>query len=132
MAAFVLLSTPGLRAQDVERVAEREIARRQAALPQGNEALTRAQLAMQSKDYARAHEEYRTAVAYLPDAVVSGNAREQAVEGYCESGVKLAQIRVQEGKFVEAEAICRDVLSTRYNPNYRPAALLLASLKEPG
>ena len=58
---------------------------------------------------------------YLPDAAVSGGARQQAVRGFGESGVKLAERRVQEGKYAEAEAICREILSDQYDPNYRPA-----------
>src|SRR5947208_13980814 len=114
--------------QSAERAAEREVARRQAALPRGGEALARAKLAMQEHDYGRAHEEYRLAVAALPDAVVSGNDDEDAVRGYCESGLKLAEVRVQQGKYNDAEAICRDVLSSQYDPNYGPAQRLLANL----
>lgn len=132
LAATGLLSAPPAFAQDVERAAQREIARREAGLPQGNEALARGKVAMQEKDWARAHEDFRMAVTYLPDAVVSGNAHEEAVAGFCESGIKLAEIRVQEGKFAEAEAICREILSSSYDPNCRPAMLLLARLQEPG
>ncbi|MFL6540034.1 MAG: hypothetical protein ACJ8HU_04675, partial [Chthoniobacterales bacterium] len=117
--------------QSAERAAEREVARRQAALPRGGEALARAKLAMQEHDYGRAHDEYRLAVAALPDAVVSGNGHEDAVRGYCESGLKLAEVRVQQGKYNDAEAICRDVLSSEYDPNYGPAQRLLANLTEP-
>lgn len=119
-------------AQDAQRVAEREIARRQAAIPQGADTVARAKLAMQANDFERAHEEYRTAVAYLPDAVASGRSRDEAIEGFCKSGTQLAERRVQEGKFAEAEVICREMLSTQYDPNYRPAMLLLARLQEPG
>ncbi|HEV3410605.1 MAG TPA: Amuc_1098 family type IV pilus outer membrane protein [Chthoniobacterales bacterium] len=121
-----------LLAVDAQRVAEREIARREAAVPRGAEALARAKVAMQARDYARAHEEYRVAVAYLPDGVANGKAHDDAVRGFAESGVKLAEIRVQEGKFNEAEAICQEILSSQYDPNYRPAQRLLASLKERG
>jgi general secretion pathway protein D len=120
------------RAQNVESVAQREIARRQAGLPQGNEALARAQVSMQSGDYLQAHQDFRLAVTYLPDAAVSGQARADAVRGFSESGVKVAERRVQEGKYAEAEAICREILSDQYNPNYRPAMLLLTKLREPG
>ena len=132
VAAAQILSSPGARAQNIETVAEREIARRQAGLPQGNEALARAKVSMQSGDYLRAYEDYRLAVTYLPDAAVSGSGRAEAVRGFAESGVKVAERRVQEGKYSEAEAICRDILSDQYDPNYRPALLLLTRLREPG
>jgi general secretion pathway protein D len=132
VAALLAFSAPGALAQNIETVAEREIARRQAGLPQGNEALARAKVSMQSGDYLRAHEDYRLAVTYLPDAAVSGQGRAEAVRGFAESGVKVAERRVQEGKYGEAEAICRDILSDQYDPNYRPAMLLLTRLREPG
>ncbi|MFN2476917.1 MAG: Amuc_1098 family type IV pilus outer membrane protein [Chthoniobacterales bacterium] len=131
-AAFVLVLASNTLAQDAERAAERELARRQSVLPQGAEALARAKIAMQAQDYGRAHEDYRVAVQYLPDAVVSGNSHEEAVAGFCTSGMKLAERRVQEGKFAEAEAICHELLSDRYDPNCRPAMQLLARLQEPG
>ena len=115
-----------------ERAAEREIARREAALPQGQEALARAKIAMQSKDFMSAHQDFRVALTYLPDAVVSGRAREEALEGFCASGIAIAERLVQEGKYAEAEAICREILSERYDPNCRPAMNLLARLQTPG
>ncbi len=136
--AFLLLVSLSLGqrclfAQDAaQRAADREVARRQAALPQGTLALTRAREEMTQRNYVQAHEDFRTAVAYLPDAVVSGKAHDDAVGGFCESGIKVAEQRVQEGKYNEAEAICRELLSDQYNPNCKPAMKLLASLQEPG
>jgi general secretion pathway protein D len=119
-------------AQSTETVAEREVHRRQSAIPQGEAALARGKAAMQAKNYTVAHEEFRTAVTYLPDAVVSGKAHDQAVEGFCKSGVTLAEARIAQGDYAGAEAILREVLSDRYDPNCRPAAELLAHLHQPG
>lgn len=132
LAALAVLSCSDVIAQDAESVAQREIARREAALPRGTEALARGKSAMASGDYVRAHEDFRMAVMYLPDSVVSGKEHDQAVEGFCASGLKVAERRVQEGKYAEAEGICSELLSDRYDPNCRPAALLLAKLQEPG
>src|SRR5436309_104632 len=119
-------------AQSSETVAEREVQRRQSAIPQGEAALARGKAAMQAKNYTVAHEEFRTAVSYLPDAVVSGKAHDQAVEGFCKSGVTLAEARIAQTDYAGAEAILREVLSDRYDPNCRPAAELLAHLHQPG
>lgn len=127
-----LCSTNAFAETAAERAAEREIARREAALPQGTAALARGKAAMAAKNYTVAHEEFRTAVTYLPDAVVSGNARDEAVGGFCTSGLKLAEIKIAEGKYAEAEAICRELLSDRFDPNCRPAQELLAHLQQPG
>jgi general secretion pathway protein D len=119
-------------AQNVNHVADREAARRQAALPQGDAALARGKAAMAAGNFAVAHEEFRVAVSLLPDAVVGGKAHDEAVSGFCASGIKLAEQRIAEGKYAEAEAICREMLGDRYDPNFRPAAELLARLQQPG
>src|SRR5947208_2166753 len=85
-------------AQTPDSVAEREVHRRQTGISQGEAALARGQAAMKAKDYATAHEEFRTAVTYLPDAVVSGKAHDEAVEGFCKSGVVLAEARIGQEK----------------------------------
>ncbi len=72
------------------------------------------------------------AVMYLPDAVVSGKAHDEAVEGFCKSGVVLAEARIAEGRYADAEAILSEVLSDRYDPKCRPAQELYAHLRQPG
>jgi len=119
-------------AQTPDSVAEREVHRRQTGISQGEAALARGQAAMKAKDYAAAHEEFRTAVTYLPDAVVSGKAHDEAVEGFCKSGVVLAEARIAEGRYADAEAILSEILSVRYDPKCRPAQELYAHLRQPG
>jgi len=127
--SLICLSSFG---QNFQGVADREIQRRQSAIPQGEAALARGKAAMEAKNFTLAHEEYRTAVTYLPDAVVSGTAHDKAVEGFCKSGVTLAEQRIAEGRYGEAEAILREILSDRYDPNCRPAMALLTHLQQPG
>lgn len=129
---FAASGTRDCFAQNVDRVMNREAARRQAALPQGDAALARGRAAMAVGNFAVAHEEFRLAVGLLPDAVVGGKAHDEAVNGFCASGAKLAEYRIAEGKYAEAEGICREILGDRYDPNFRPAAELLAHLQQPG
>ncbi len=119
-------------AQTPDSVAEREVQRRQAGITQGEAALARGQAAMKAKDYGAAHEEFRTAVTYLPDAVVSGKAHDEAVEGFCKSGVVLAEARIAEGRYADAEAILSETLSNRYDSKCRAAQELYAHLRQPG
>src|SRR5216110_286772 len=49
-------------AQTPDNVAEREVQRRQAAIPQGEAALARGKTAMKAKNYTLANEEFKTAV----------------------------------------------------------------------
>src|SRR5438876_293928 len=119
-------------AQTPDNIAEREVHRRQTGISQGEAALARGQAAMKAKDYGAAHEEFRTAVTYLPDAVVSGKAHDEAVEGFCKSGVVLAQARIAEGRYADAEAILSEVLSDRYDSKCRAAQELYSHLRQPG
>jgi general secretion pathway protein D len=118
-------------AQNTRLVAEREATRRHAALPKGEEALGRAKAAMTEGNYAVAHQEFREALTFLPDAVISERWHDEAVSGFCASGLKLAEQHIAAGKYAEAEAICREILSSRYDPNCRPAAEMLARLQDP-
>ncbi len=132
MAAFATAVCFTALAQNTNTVAEREAARRQAALPRGQEALGRAKAAMREGNYTAAHEEFRLALTFLPDAVISEKSHDEALNGFCASGMKLAEQKVAQGKYGEAEAICREILSNRHDPNYRPAAEMLARLQAPG
>src|SRR6266496_3958453 len=119
-------------AQTPDNVAEREVQRRQAGLPQGEAALARGKTAMKVKNYTLANEEFKTAVGYLPDSVVSGKAHDEAVDGFCKSAVILAQARIAQGDYAGAEAILSQVLSNRYDPNCREAQELYKHLHTPG
>src|SRR6266480_3888275 len=119
-------------AQNVERITKQEIKRREAALSRGQEALVRAKAAMAEKNFVVAHDEFRNAVTLLPDASASEGGRSEATDGFSTSGVKLAEQRIAEGKYEEAEAIVREILDSRYDPNCRPAAELLVQLQTPG
>src|SRR6266446_4437777 len=129
--APLALSVPAV-AQNVRSIAEREVSRRRAGTVQGQAALERGKLALQANDFARAHDEFRVAVSFFPDALTTADQHDAAVDGFCQSGVKLAEQRIAEGKYTEAEQIVREVVSDRYDPNCRPALELLAHLSEPG
>ena len=121
-----------LFAQNVDRISKQEIERRQAALPRGVATVARGQAAMQSKNYRLAHDEFRTALNLLPDAVTSSKAHDDALTGFCDSGVKVAEQDIADGKYADAESILREVLEDRYDSNCRAALELLAHLQQPG
>ena len=118
--------------QNVDRIAQREVQNRKAQLPRGVEAVARGQAAMQARNYRLAYDEFRTALNLLPDAVTSAKARDDALAGFCDSGLKLAEQDIAEGNYADAESVVREVLEDRYDPNYRPAMELLAHLQQPG
>src|SRR5260370_26550608 len=86
-----------LSAQNVDRISKREVERRQAAMPRGVEVLARAQAAMRARNYRVAHEEFRNALELLHDGVTSGKAHDEALTGFCESGVKVAEQDIADG-----------------------------------
>src|SRR6266699_282237 len=118
-------------AQTPDNIAEREMQRRQAAIPEGEAALARGKSALKTRNYTVAYQEFKTAIGSLPDAVVSGKAHDEAAEGVCKSGTVLAEARIAEGDYPGAEAILNEILS-HYDPNCRKAQELYAHLRTPG
>src|SRR5262245_18515035 len=127
----ILLCTAAAYAQNAENIAEREVQRRQAAIPAGEAALARGKSALHSTYYTVAYQELKTAIAYLPDSVVSGKAHDEAADGVCKSGTILAEARIAQGDYAGAEAILSEILN-RYDPNCRKAQDLVANLRQPG
>jgi type II secretory pathway component GspD/PulD (secretin)/tetratricopeptide (TPR) repeat protein len=132
VSGLILCLPVVVQAQNVKGIADREAARRQAHIPRGEEVLARAQSELQAKQYALAHEDFRTALRYLPDSAVAGKSYSAALDGFCESGVKLAEQRIAEGKYEESELILNEILTDAYNPNCREARTLLTHLHDPG
>ena len=73
-AVFAMVLAPSARTQNVERIAEREVIRRQSGIGAGEAALARGRAAMQANELVKAHDEFRIAVNYLPDAVADRDA----------------------------------------------------------
>ena len=113
-------------AQSPPESSPRRLVRRPPTVSKAAEALLRARVAMNAKNFAVAYAEYRAA---LNLAARSGAEHDEALRGFSESGIKLAQQRIREGKKTEAERIAREVLAA--NPNYRPALEVIAQVKPP-
>ncbi len=128
---IILLICGVALAQTPDNIAEREMQRRQAAIPEGEAALARGKSALKTRNYTVAYQEFKTAIGSLPDAVVSGKAHDEAAEGVCKSGTVLAEARIAEGDYPGAEAILNEILS-HYDPNCRKAQELYAHLRTPG
>lgn len=132
VAAIGALFSSTVFAQNVDRISTEEVARRQAAMPRGVAAVARGQAAMQARNYRLAHDEFRNALNLLPDAVTSEKAHEEALTGFCDSGIRVAEQAVADGNYAEAESILREVVQDRYDPNCRAALEMLAHLQQPG
>jgi general secretion pathway protein D len=132
VSGLILCLPAVVQAQNVNNIADREAARRQAGVPRGQEVLARAQSELRAKQYALAHDDFRAALRYLPNSPAAGNSYSAALDGFCESGVKLAEQRIAEAKYEESEQILNEILSDPYNPNCREARTLLTHLHDPG
>jgi general secretion pathway protein D len=130
--ALLSILCPFASGQNIDRISKQEVERRQSALPRGVAAVARGQAAMQARNYRLAHDEFRTALNSLPDAVTSEKAHDDALSGFCDSGVRLAEQDVADGNYAEAESILREVLEDRYDPNCRAAMEMLSHLQQPG
>ena len=60
------------------------------------------------------------------------SAKNRALDRFCTAGVKLAEQRIAEGRYSDAESHLQTILEDRYNPNCRDAVLVLARLETPG
>src|SRR4029077_3008034 len=131
VSGLILCLSAVVQAQNVKNIADREAARRQAHIPRGEEVLARAQSELHAKEYALAHDDFRAALRYLPNSPAAGNSYSAALDGFCESGVKLAEQRIAEGKYEESEVILNEILTDSYNPNCREAGTPLTHLHDP-
>ena len=115
----------------VENEADREIIRRQQDTVEAEDALRRGDAALQSGDLEAAYLAYKEAVDLTPDGPAQKSLRARALSRYSSTAIRYAEYLVSEGQYAKAEAVAREVLEPRYNPDYRPAAVFLSRLEQP-
>lgn len=115
----------------VQGSAEGQIRRNEQTASYAKGIVAKGQSALASQDYESAFAYFKSAVDMLP---ASGSAtaalRQQAMEGFSDSAVKLARQRISEGRFEDAKATVAVVLEDRYNPTYKPAVSLSHELRD--
>ena len=134
--APVLLAGPGAGSSasygGVEAQAELEIAKRmQLAEEYAPQAMQRGSVALMERDYETAYAQYKTAVDALPDAPNVRELHAAAMDGFSKAVLGLAESRIEEGRWQDAEDTVKVLLQPQYNPNYKPAQRLLARLESP-
>jgi general secretion pathway protein D len=116
----------------VEAQAELEIAKRmQLAEDYAPQAMQRGSVALMERDYETAYAQYKAAVDALPDAPNVRELRATAMDGFSKAVMGLAEARIDEGRWQDAEETVKVILQPQYNPNYKPAQRLLARLESP-
>ncbi|HEY5894301.1 MAG TPA: Amuc_1098 family type IV pilus outer membrane protein [Chthoniobacterales bacterium] len=113
----------------ISGVAEREIARRQERALQAEEAIRLGDAAYGNEQYEEAVTHYKQALVYLPDAVTTAEQRSVAFKKFSKASVKLAEQRISEGRYQDAQAVL--ALALEYNPYDRDAKVILDRLAEP-
>lgn len=111
--------------------ADREIVRRQGETAMVREALQRGDAALKAGNVEAAYLAYKEAVDLAPDGAASRGLRSRALSRYSATAVRYAEYLVSEGSYAKAEAVAREVLEPRYNPDYQPAAVFLSRLEQP-
>lgn len=114
----------------VEAQAEFEIAQRKAvAADFAPQCMARGTEALAVRDYEKAFSEYRAALDALPNAPDVRSLHKIALDGFTKAGMGLAEQRVAEGRWEDAQTTVECLLA--YNPNYEPARRLLGRLESP-
>ncbi len=130
--SFVMAGPDGQSsAYAVQGGAEREIARREADLVRAEDAMQRGDAALKNGDIEQAYLAYKEAVDLTPDGPETRSLRARALARYSSTAVRYAEKLVSDGEYAKAEAVAREVLEPRYNPDYRPAAVFLSRLEQP-
>ena len=115
----------------VESVAAREKQRRADYETRGREAIAAGDAAMKQKDYEKATAYYKNACDIIPNAPLSQSLYDTALKGFCEASTRLAEQRITEGRYADAENTLRIVLDERYDPRCKKAIIILSRLEQP-
>jgi general secretion pathway protein D len=129
-APVIALAQGGFRGS-VQSAAEREKIRRHDYERRGKEAIENGDRAMKDKDYEKATAYYKFACDNVPNAPNSRSLYSVALERFCDASCKLAEQRITEGRFADAESTLRIVIDERYDPSCKRAVLILARLEQP-
>jgi esterase/lipase superfamily enzyme len=105
---------------------ERPLARSLVVAGSAEQALARARAAFAAGDWTGAYVDFRTALKASP---TGSPQHDQALHGFSEAGIKLAQEQLSAGRREEARRIAREVLSER--PNYDPALEFIRQTETP-
>ena len=125
-------STSGASISSVEAQAEFEIARRRdLAGDFAPQAMQRGTEALAVRDYEKAFSEYRAALDAIPNAPEVRESHQVALDGFTEAAMGLAEQRIAEGRWEDAQTTVECLLQPQYNPTYKPAQRLLLRLQSP-
>lgn len=109
----------------------RESARRQALAADADSHLASGDAAYALRDYDTAAHEYKIVVDSLSYAPAAGTRRTAALQKFADASVKLAEQRIAEGRYADAENTLRVVLRPEYDPANPEVLRELKRLEDP-
>ncbi len=110
-------------------VVDRELIRRQDRIQRGIAALEAGDRAMKEKDYFNAVAQYQVAVDNIPNSPNTRRLYERAIHSFCDASTALAEQRIAEGRYKDAELTLRQALA--YDEHCKKAQIILTHLEEP-
>jgi general secretion pathway protein D len=115
---------------NVANAAQKEIERLQNLLTAAQAEIGKARHSMKVKDYESSLIAYRKALEKLPESPNTAEIRKEASEGFRDSAIELAKVRISEGRYQQSEQIL-DELLTR-DPQCKAALRIKSQLSTQG
>ena len=121
---------------DIKTLSDNEVAKRQSAAKESSAFLMKAKSAWQDaaldkKALETAYNHYLAALELLPQNAATSNQRKEVVDDFCRLAMEYANHLITRGQFQDAESVAKTIRSPSCNPNYKPAAQLIANLEQP-
>ena len=130
-AAMIITPSFALAEGGVQGAAEKELLRRQDYQRRGEQMLENADAAMKVRDYEKATASYKFSCDFIPNSKLPRASYDRALRGFCAASCRLAEQRIAEGRYADAESTLRVVTDERYDPRCREAILILTNLEDP-
>ena len=130
-ASMIITPSFALAEGGVQGAAEKELLRRQDYHRRGEQMLENADAAMKVRDYEKATASYKFSCDFIPNSKLTRASYDRALRGFCAASCRLAEQRIAEGRYADAESTLRVVTDERYDPRCREAILILTNLEDP-
>lgn len=114
-----------------ESVADRAVARKEEDMRRAQAYVDAGDAAMKQRDYETAFAQYKAAAYLLTESPVTHHLRGVALDGFEDAACDLAEQRIGEGRYEDAQNLCKAVLDDKYLPDSRRANTIMAHLEDP-
>ena len=116
---------------DIVTISENEIVRRQSRAMDADSLLRKSRQAVEDGNLRLAYTLSLDAVERIPPGIASDSARRSTIKEFSETAISYANWLIDHGQLDEAALVAKSILAPTINPNYKPAARILANLEQP-